>query len=69
MWFIWILAIIIFLVMEHSLIFWLVFVPLCLLFLLSLAGFFNKGRARMSDLFLSLVVVVAIIIVLIAVCS
>ena len=69
MWLIWVLAIIIFLIMEHALVFWLVFVPLGLLFLLSLAGFFKKGRSGLSDLFLTMVVLAAIIIVLIAVCS
>lgn len=69
MWIIWVLAIIIFLIMEHALVFWLVFVPLGLLLLLSLAGFFKKGRSGLSDLFLTMVVLAAIIIVLIAVCS
>jgi hypothetical protein len=69
MWIIWVLAIIVFLIMEHTLVFWLVFVPLGLLLLLSVAGFFKQGRSGLSDLFLTMVIVVVIIIALIAVCS
>ena len=69
MWIIWVLAIIVFLIMEHSLVFWLVFVPLGLLLLLSIAGFFKKGRSGLSNLFLTMVLFVVIIIALVIICS
>lgn len=60
MWIIVILGIIAFLVMEHPVAFWLIFVPLALLLLLSIVGFFKSRRAGLSDLFLIMVILFVI---------
>lgn len=44
MWFFLILGAILFLLMEHAVVFWIVFVPLALCFILYLVKFFRDGR-------------------------
>ncbi len=66
--FIIIIGIIAFLLMEHALIFWLVFVPLSILFMLLLISFLKKGRLGIGELASALIVLVAMIIILMIVC-
>lgn len=65
MWAIIVLGIIAFLVMEHPVAFWLVFVPLAVLFLLSIVGFFKNKRAGLSDLFTIMGIFVVIVVALV----
>ena len=67
MWFIIVLSVIVFLVMEHPIALWFIFVPLALLLLLSIVGFFKNQRAGLSDLFLIMVILFIIIVALILV--
>ena len=69
MWVVIVLGIIAFLVMEHPVAFWLVFVPLIVLFLLSILGFFKNKRAGLSDLLTIMVIFVVIIVALVAIAS
>ena len=46
--FVLILGIIAFLLIEHTLVFWLVFVPLAILFILFLVSFFTSRRGWIS---------------------
>ena len=69
MWFFLILGAIVFLIMEHSVVFWVVFVPLILFFLASLAGFFKKGgTSGVKDFIAAMVILVVMIVVLMIVC-
>lgn len=45
MWFFLLLGAIVFLIMEHAVVFWVLFVPLALMFVVSLLKFFGDGRA------------------------
>ena len=67
MWLMVVLGIIAFLVMEHQVVFWIVFVPLGLLFLVTILGFFKNRRAGLKDLasivFIFLVIIVALVLV------
>ena len=65
MWFIIVLAVIVFLVMEHPIAFWLVFVPLGLLFILSIIGLFNSKRAGLSNVVTPSMLLIVIIIALV----
>lgn len=60
-----VLAIIMFLVMKHPVAFWLIFVPLSVLLLLSIFGFFRNKRAGLSDLFTIMGIFVVIIVALV----
>ena len=69
MWIIITLGIIAFLVMEHNTIFWLLFVPLGLLLLAAIVGFFKNPRSGLSGLFWILFILIVIIVALILVAS
>ena len=66
MWFIIVLGIICFLLMEHALVFWLLFIPLALLCIVFAVKWFKGGRG--TDIAASLIAIVAIVIVLLIVC-
>ena len=67
MWILIVLGIIAFLVMEHNFVFWVLFVPLGVLFLITIVGFFKNRRAGVSDLvsivFVFLTIIVALVLV------
>ena len=65
MWLIVVLGVIAYLVMEHSTVFWLVFIPLIVLFLASIVGLFKNKRAALSSLFWIVFIFVIIIIALV----
>ena len=70
MWFIIILGIIVFLLMEHAMVFWIVFVPLIILFLASIVSLI-QGRslgAWLSNYAMIMICLVAMIIALMVVC-
>lgn len=69
MWVIWVLAVIVFLLMEHPVAFWVIFVPLVLLLILFTVGFFKNRGLGLSDLFMIYFILVVIIIALMAVVS
>ena len=69
MWLIVVLGVIAFLVMEHPVVFWLVFIPLIVLFLASIVGLFKNKRAALSSLFWIVFIFVIIIIALVLVAS
>ena len=69
MWFIIILGVIAFLVMEHPIVFWVVFVPLALLVVTSLIKWFGSSGAKMGELVTSVVALVAMIVALVLVCA
>ena len=66
MWFIIVLAIVVFLIMEHPVAFWLVFVPLGIIFLLT-AGGFLRGKSGISAI-IPIIVFVLMILALLIVC-
>lgn len=63
-----ILGIIVFLLMEHALVFWLVFVPLAVLFVVSLIKFFTKGVSGIGDFVTAMLVLVVMGVALMIVC-
>lgn len=69
MWVIVVLGIIAFLLMEHTVAFWLVFVPLALLFVLSILYFLKNQRAGLSDLLTIIVILAGIVVALVAIVS
>ena len=66
--FIIIMGIILFLLMEHALVFWLVFVPLAIIFSGSMVGWFKTGGLGMSNVAMAVIAVVGMIIALVIVC-
>ena len=68
MWFIIILGIILYLLMDHPVAFWLVFVPLAILLVLSLCNFF-KGKKAVESFVTVWIVVIAMIVALLVVVS
>ena len=68
MWFIIILAIIAFLLMEHPVAFWLVFVPLIILFIISAGGFLRGKKGAIGNLVISMIILFLIILALLIVC-
>ena len=69
MWFIVILAIICFLLMEHPVAFWCVFVPLTILFIVFSIKWFRGGGLSLSNALVSIIVVIAMVIALLIVCT
>ena len=63
-----ILGIILFLLIEHALVFWLVFVPLAILFVVFLCGWFKTGGLPLSSLWMALLILAVIVILLLIVC-
>ena len=63
-----ILGIIAFLLMEHALVFWLVFVPLAISFLVFLYLFFKGGRQGMTYFSVAMVILAIMVIALLVVC-
>ena len=68
MWFFLILGAIVFLIMEHALVFWVVFVPLAFFFFASLFKFFSNGRAGVKDFATAMVILVIMVVALMIVC-
>ena len=66
--FIIILGIIAFLLMEHALVFWLVFVPLTILFVLFLLGFFKSSNLGLSNFAMAMLILVIMVIALMIAC-
>lgn len=58
----------VFLLMEHPVVFWLVFVPLALLFVVSLIKFFANGRNGIGDFVTAMLILVVMGIALMIVC-
>lgn len=69
MWFIIILGIIAFLAMEHFKALVFVFLPLGILFVLSMIGFFKGRKAEFSGLIAGMVILGIMLIALLVVCS
>ncbi len=67
MWFFFLLGIIAFLLMEHPVVFWCVFVPLAVIFVGSMLGFFKKGGG-LGKLVTALIILAAMAVVLLIVC-
>lgn len=68
MWIVWVLGIIVFLIMEHTVAFWLVFVPLVLLGVVTTIKFFSPNHSKVSDLLFILLLFVVVIILLVVIC-
>ena len=68
MWFFLLLGAILFLIMEHTVVFWIVFVPLALLFVVSLVKFFSDGRSGVKDLVTAMCILAGTVVVLMIVC-
>ena len=66
--FCFILGAILFLIMFHPIAFWLVFVPLILLFIACLLGFFKKGKSGLGNYAAAMVIFVIMIFALVIVC-
>ena len=66
--FMFILGIIAFLLMAHPVAFWLVFVPLVLLLVASLLGFFKKGASGVKYFVGAMMIVVVMIALIVIVC-
>ena len=67
-WFLFLLGAIVFLLMEHAVVFWIVFVPLALLFVVSLLKFFNNGRAGVKNFAFAMFIVAVMVVALMIVC-
>ena len=63
-----ILAIIVFLIMEHTSIFWLAFVPLALIFIIFLLKLLSGKGLRLSDVAAVMIVLVIMVVALVIVC-
>lgn len=63
-----ILGIIAFLLMEHIVVFWCVFVPLAILFVASLVLFLKKGGLRLGNFITAMIALAAMVVVLLIVC-
>ena len=68
MWFFLILGAIVFLIMEHTVVFWVVFVPLGLGFVLYLVKFLSEGRAGLKHFVTAMTILVAMVAILMIVC-
>ena len=68
MWFFLLLGVIVFLLMEHALVFWIVFVPLALMFILYLLKFFRDGRSGIGHFATAMFILVVMVIALWIVC-
>ena len=68
MWFIIILGIIMFLLFEHPIAFWLVFVPLGIIFILTAGGFLRGKSGAIGGLVSSIIIFMLIILALLVVC-
>ena len=66
--FIIILGIIAFLLMEHALVFWIVFVPLSILFVVFMVKWFNGGGLGLSDFVAAFIVLIMMVVALLIVC-
>ena len=66
--FCFILGTIAFLLMEHSLVFWLVFVPLGLTFIISLWKWITRPGLRMGNILVCATSFVAMIVAIVIVC-
>lgn len=69
MWFIVILGIIAFLIMEHPVIFWCVFIPLAVMFIITMAGWLGGNRGRLSGLLSAMGILAIMVFALLWVCS
>ena len=69
MWFIIILGVIAFLLMEHPIVFWVVFAPLVLLFVVSLIKWFGNGSAKMGDFITAFLALAVMVVALVLVCA
>ena len=65
--FIIVMGILLFLLMEHALVFWLLFVPLAILFVAYLCGWFKTGGLPLSGLGMALLILVIMVIVVMVV--
>ena len=63
-----ILGIIMFLLMEHALVFWLVFMPLAVIFFVCLHQFFTKGSIGIGYGATALCVLLVSVVALVIVC-
>ena len=66
--FCFILGIIAFLLMAHSVVFWLVFVPLGIVFIISLVKWFNRGGLGMSNILVCATSLILMVVTLLIVC-
>lgn len=64
-----ILGIIAFLLMEHALVFWLVFVPLAILFVLVAMGLARNNSGAIGSIMALMFIVIVAIVALVLVCS
>lgn len=69
MWFVIILAIIVFLLMEHALAFWLLFVPLALVFIVAVVKMPRSTKSAVGSLVTMTAVFILMIVGLLIVCS
>lgn len=69
MWFIIILGVIAFLLMEHPIVFWGVFVPLALLMVSSLIKWLRSGNSKMGDFLTAFAALFAMVVALVLVCA
>lgn len=69
MWFFLLLGAIVFLIMQHPVVFWVVFVPLALMFVASLLNFFRKGVSGLGDFATALIILGVMVVALMIVCA
>ena len=63
-----ILGIIVFLLMVHPVVFWVVFVPLVILFVVSMVKFFRDGGLGLKHYVMAFVALAAMVVALLIVC-
>ena len=61
-------GIIAFLLMEHAVVFWLVFVPLAIIFVVYLLGWFKTGGMGLSNILTAALALIIMIVALLIVC-
>ena len=69
MWFALLLGAIAFLLMEHPVVFWLIFVPLGIIFILNAVGFLKGNKGGIGAIVTSVIILVLLIVALLIVCS
>ena len=69
MWFFFLLGVIVFLIMQHPVVFWIVFVPLALMFVASILNFCRKGVSGLGDFATAMIILGVMVVALMIVCA
>ena len=68
MWFFFLLGVIVFLIMEHEIIFWIMFVPLAIMLVVSIVKGFKVNGMGLKHFGTAMLILVVMVVVLMIVC-